>query len=133
MALGVEGDNIRIMPNATKPSALSLATASLARAHGRGVVVAGLTSNKQIGHTLKALALVQKHSPSRLDIFGDGEDRQLLESLRNDLGLESLVNFRGYVAGAPEVLTEYSFLLLTSKSEGQPLVLLEEIGRASCR
>ncbi|MFW0776199.1 MAG: glycosyltransferase [Rickettsiales bacterium] len=129
MALGVEGDNTRIMPNATKPSALSLATASLARAHGRGVVVAGLTSNKQIGHTLKALALVQKHSPSQLDIFGDGEDRQLLESLRNDLGLESLVNFRGYVAGAQDVLTEYSFLLFTSKSEGQGLVLLEAMAR----
>jgi poly(glycerol-phosphate) alpha-glucosyltransferase len=66
-----------------------------------------------------------------LDIYGDGEERAALESQRDELGLGERVHFHGHDRGARAKLGDASFLLLTSTSEGFPLVLVEAMA-AGC-
>lgn len=129
LALGVGANNLRIMPNTTKQAVISKTETALSRTPKKGVVIARLSSNKQINHALQALARLQNGSPSDLHIYGDGDQRALLEALCTNLALNKHVTFKGHVPGAQEALTDYSFLLFTSQAEGQGLVLLEAMAR----
>ena len=99
----------------------------LTRPAHRGVVVASLTSRKRVGDAVAAA--VSAGVP--LDVYGDGPDRAaLLERLRV-AGAETVVRLHGHHPDARRAFREASFSLLTSTSEGAPLVLLESMA-AGC-
>src|SRR5690554_4902366 len=100
----VEGDNLRVMPNATKQAALPVTDAALARTPGKGIAIARLSSNKQISHALQSLAKVQTDPSPVLQIYGDGDQRASLESLCADLVLNERTTFKGHVPGVQEAL-----------------------------
>ncbi|HBX9988519.1 glycosyltransferase family 4 protein [Klebsiella variicola] len=60
-----------------------------------------------------------------LYIAGDGSKRAQLESQAKSLNLESKVKFLGKVSDMPSLYKECDILLMTSRYEGLPMVLLE--------
>ncbi len=95
-----------------------------------GVVLASLDDRKRIGDAVRAIAAARAAgSPVRLDVYGDGPRRGELESLATELGVAEHVRFRGYQPDAVESFGTASFLLLTSRAEGFPLVLAEGMSR----
>jgi len=65
----------------------------------------------------------------RTPIYGDGPHRAALESRIVDLALQDRVEMHGHVPGAFDQLETAGALLLTSRHEGQPLVILEALAR----
>lgn len=61
----------------------------------------------------------------RIDIYGEGEDRQKLESLRKKLNLEQYVGFPGFCKDIRKEYLSSSFYVMSSRYEGLPMVLLE--------
>lgn len=59
------------------------------------------------------------------DIYGDGPEREHLECLIKEYGLEHVVNLMGNSNNIYNVYNNYSMLVLTSNYEGFPMVLIE--------
>lgn len=58
-------------------------------------------------------------------IIGEGDERDQLELLTKNLGLENRIFFLGYIPDAQEYLKAFDIFILPSKKEGLPYVLLE--------
>lgn len=63
----------------------------------------------------------------KLYICGDGEDKKSLEKLISTLQLENHVRLLGFVENVDEYLRNAIFLVLSSRVEGFPMVLLEAL------
>lgn len=62
-----------------------------------------------------------------LDIYGDGEWRELLERQIVAYGLSNNVYLKGFVENIAECYTKASIYVMTSRFEGFPMVLLEAL------
>jgi glycosyltransferase involved in cell wall biosynthesis len=60
-----------------------------------------------------------------LDIYGEGSDREYLESLISFHGLTDRVTLRGHHPDPAEIWVDHDILVLTSRGEGTPLTLFE--------
>lgn len=89
---------------------------------GRGIVLASLEKRKRVDHAVRAVA--NASAPVTLDIFGDGPERPRVERAAAQA---PGVTVHGYRADASSELGRSSFLLLSSRSEGFPLVLIESM------
>lgn len=121
--------NVVVIPN-SRGTAPPPEAAVRPRDPASAVVLAALTPRKRVSHAIDAVqrASVQLGTPLRLDVFGDGESREALERRVDG---SALVRFHGYDPDARRRLADASFLLLTSRSEGFPLVLIESMA-AGC-
>ncbi|MCU1416856.1 MAG: glycosyltransferase [Schumannella sp.] len=90
----------------------------------RGVVLASLTARKRVDHAMQAAY----DAAAILDVYGDGELRERLETLAE--GLHG-VQLHGHLPDARAQLGSASFVLSTGSSEGFPLVLVEALA-AGC-
>lgn len=61
----------------------------------------------------------------RLVLIGDGPEKTRLEQLVTQRGLEAKVHFLGYRNNGRELLELMSLFVLSSRSEGMPIALLE--------
>jgi len=97
---------------------------------GEGIMLASLTARKRVDHAVRAVAGASAGYPGvSLDVYGEGPERErVAETIA---GLDAPVRLRGHVPDAKELLGSASFLLLTSSSEGLPLVLVEAMA-AGC-
>lgn len=96
------------------------------RDSGVGVMLASLNGRKRVQHAIKAVRTARDSGTDcSLTIFGDGPDRGRLEQLVDESGLASSVHLPGFSETARRNLWSASFTLLTSTTEGLPLVLLE--------
>jgi glycosyltransferase involved in cell wall biosynthesis len=91
------------------------------------VVAAGrFVPQKAFGRLIRAYApLAASHPDWRLDIYGSGSTKPVLQKLIDELGIESNVILRGYSRDMPTVLAQSSIYALSSRFEGFPMVLLE--------
>jgi len=120
-------DVVEVVPN---PVALPAAPASGPRDARRGVLVGSLIERKRVEHALRAVALAREAGAELgLDVYGDGPLRGELEMLAARLGLSDAVRFHGFRPDALEEFGRASFFLLTSRTEGFPLVLAEGMSR----
>lgn len=62
-----------------------------------------------------------------LTLLGDGPLRQSLERLAGSLGLEGRVTFAGHVPDAAGRMSSHDVLLMSSRYEGVPAVLVEAL------
>ncbi|MGP5164325.1 glycosyltransferase [Arthrobacter rhombi] len=100
------------------------------RSATRGVMVARLAPVKDIPKALRIIQKVHQQDPRvTLDIYGGGPDAEILKNLRTTMGLDGVVNFHGPTPQAARHFNTAAFTLLTSRSEMQPLVLMEAMGR----
>lgn len=61
----------------------------------------------------------------RFIIIGDGELREELEGYAGELGVEKMVEFRGWVKELKEIYGEMDIAALTSLNEGTPVSIIE--------
>ena len=88
--------------------------------------MARLNVVKDQGTLLRAAReVVDRYPAFRLDLVGDGPERGALERLRRDLGLEDHVRLVGYREDVQALLQASDVFVLTSRSEGLALTLLE--------
>jgi glycosyltransferase involved in cell wall biosynthesis len=88
--------------------------------------VGRLAPIKQVDLLLRALAVVKREIPGvRAVIVGDGPLRRELETLAETLGLGDAVEFAGQRADVPSILEKSRVFVLTSKTEGLSLALME--------
>jgi glycosyltransferase involved in cell wall biosynthesis len=78
---------------------------------------------KRVGDLVAAMRHVDRSA--RLDVYGDGPERQGIADLVVRLGLEASVVLRGVVPRPQAALQDMSVLVLPSAAEGFPMVLIE--------
>ncbi|MCW3493022.1 glycosyltransferase [Microbacterium sp. SSM24] len=121
--------NLEVVPN---PLAVPAAIRRLPPDRLRGVIVSRLSALKRLDHALRVVAGVRAMGlPVTLDIIGDGRQRTRLERVAADLGISEAVRFSGYDPDGAAHFAEAAWTLLTSRSEGGSLVLLEAMA-AGC-
>jgi glycosyltransferase involved in cell wall biosynthesis len=64
-------------------------------------------------------------------VAGTGEEKENLERMAGSLGLDDRVRFLGFRLDVPELLQRVDFMVLPSRYEGMPLIILEAMA-AGC-
>jgi glycosyltransferase involved in cell wall biosynthesis len=96
------------------------------KSSGPAVLVARLSPEKDVFTLLEAAALVVKEDASfRLEIAGDGPELHGLQRRTVELNLTEQVRFLGVVREVPELLARAGLFVLSSRTEGISLTLLE--------
>jgi phosphatidylinositol alpha-1,6-mannosyltransferase len=97
----------------------------------RLVTVARLCKGKNIGNVLRALAMLKGEVDFGYDVVGDGDLRQELECLANDLQIGHRVRFLGRLATSDTIanLDFADLLVLPSLFEGFGIVYAEAAAR----
>lgn len=92
------------------------------------VVVSRLSTLKRIDHIIRAFEIVVKEIPdAQLEIWGKGDQEIALKTLISDLDLASNVYLKGYTNTPDQIYKKGLFSILTSKSEGFALSVLESM------
>lgn len=73
---------------------------------------------------LQALAMPSASGVTAV-LIGDGAERERLRAIASQLGVEARVHFTGGIEGAARLLPAFDAFVLSSRSEGTPIVLLE--------
>jgi glycosyltransferase involved in cell wall biosynthesis len=90
------------------------------------VVTAGrFVFQKNQADLLRAFALVNKETSCRLVLIGDGEQRDSLNLLAENLGISDSLLFLGYQKNPFKFISRSSLFAFPSLFDAQPLVLLE--------
>jgi len=88
--------------------------------------VGSLKPIKGIDVLLRSVApVMQAHARAKLVVVGDGPDRGALQLLARELGVADRVQFAGLRADVDTLLRAADALVLSSRSEALPTVLLE--------
>ncbi|MFP5318566.1 MAG: glycosyltransferase family 4 protein [Acidimicrobiia bacterium] len=118
--------DVSVIPNGVRAWAGRQREAPDAAGLRQVVVVSRLTGHKRIDVVIEAVA---RTDDVRLEVLGDGPERQRLEDLRDRLGLASRVAFAGNVAHDEVMarLAEADALLSASSYEGLPHVAIEAL------
>ena len=120
---------VRIIPNWVDIKEIEGIQVSKKRRVGFRVLFVGrLHRVKQVDLLIRAFHLIhERNSNTNLYVLGDGEQRQSLIKLTNDLGLSDSVHFMGYVDQRTvfEMMKLSDVFVLPSKVEGNPRVLIE--------
>lgn len=122
-ALGIARDRIAVIPN---PSLLSEACGPTPPDHRYILGIGRLEPQKDWPLALASFAKVRDPA-LHLEILGDGRERAELEAAIERLGLAGRVHLRGYVDGAAPWIARAEALLLTSRFEGAPNVVVEAV------
>lgn len=126
---GVPREKITWIPNGFAPANHTITRAASRRALGiaDNVIVAGwvgrLSREKGADVMLDALA---KSDPSwRLSIVGEGVERDRLKEQAAGLGISDRVSWHGAVPNAGALMPAFDAFVLSSRTEGTPIALLE--------
>ncbi len=115
---------IRVIPNLADMDHFKPASESSRRYDV--VSTSRLYSVKNVETTLRALAIARETMPDlKAAIGGKGPERERLETLAADLKLGDGVEFLGYMEDVADVLNQGRLCILTSRSEGFPISILE--------
>jgi glycosyltransferase involved in cell wall biosynthesis len=128
-AFGQAGTSVSVIANAVLPMAETSAPLTLA-AVPRPVlgVVGRLSSEKGVDVFIRTAQILRARSfEFAALIVGDGPERQALETLTNELGLGSQISFLGSRSDIDAVYRAIDLLVIPSRSEGLPNVLLEAL------
>jgi glycosyltransferase involved in cell wall biosynthesis len=91
-------------------------------------LVGRLTSQKGVDSFLAAAQVIcATHPATRFIVAGMGPDRAALELEAKDMGVAGNVRFLGYRDDVPALLAASDIVVLPSRSEGLPIVLLEAL------
>jgi len=129
----VDKDRIRVIEygpdlEQLRPVSRSVARADLGLGDEFYVGIVARIDFRQKGHDI-VLNAIRRHGglPDnvRLLIVGDGPDAQRAKSFAKEHRLESYVTFKSYVANISSVYSALDALLIPSRYEGVPIVMLQ--------
>lgn len=93
-----------------------------------GVIISRLSTLKRVDHTVRAFKNVVERIPdAKLEIWGVGNQYSSLKKLINQLQLDNNVFLKGYTHYPDKIYQKALFSVLTSKSEGFALSVLESM------
>ena len=122
---------IHVVPNFVdtrlyRPGGLSAFARTLARPEEALLVhVSNFRPVKRIRDVLGIFERVQRRTPARLLLIGDGPDRSIAEKLAREGGFSDKTTFLGNVAAIETILPAAKLLLLPSDAESFGLAALE--------
>ncbi len=127
--IGIPADRIRILNNGVAAPHVDRQPA-LAGAPQTILFLGNLIERKGVSDLLHALKAMPSDTPGWRAILAGGGDIEGYRALARDLGIADRVEFAGWVdrAGAVDLITRASMLVLPSYDEGLPLVILEAMG-----
>jgi len=127
--LGVARDRIRVVPNAienTKLVSPEFHREILTDRPVRIVTAGRLSYEKGYDVLLRAVANIHHTAPAfKVYIYGHGPEEERLKQMAHELGIVDVVEFCGFVDAILPILHDSDWLILPSRSEGMPNVLLE--------
>ena len=91
------------------------------------LAIARMEPQKNLALALRAFAALRARQPARLVILGEGRERKALEALALRLGVAEAVEMPGFASDVGAVLAQASLLLMTSRYEGFPAVVVEAL------
>lgn len=123
---GYWGDlsNIEVIPNAAKFISSGYSSCQ----NKRVIAVGRLDYQKGFDRLIEAWALVQqtdKYSDWSLDIFGQGEWRDMLQQMIDERGLQDRVTLNKPTKDIAKEYAASSMLVMSSHYEGFPMVMIE--------
>ena len=126
------GDRVRLVHNAVLTSAVRDGVDERLSLPGSPRPVLGvigrLSAEKGIDVLLRAVRVLHDHGTrASLLIAGDGPERETLTKLRDELGLGESVHFLGAVHPIAALYPHLDVVVLSSRTEGLPNVLLEAL------
>ena len=89
------------------------------------IAVGRLNEQKDFATLLRAFATLRERRDVRLIIFGEGPERRNLEALAQELGVAQEVSLPGFAENPYAAMRRASLLVLSSRWEGLPTVLIE--------
>lgn len=89
--------------------------------------VGRLSREKGLDVLLRALPALGS-LPYALHVIGEGRERPALEALARQLGVAERVIWHGAISNAERLFTGFDTFVLSSRTEGTPLVLFEAMG-----
>lgn len=129
---GLPAEKIVVIPNGVDPARYpaehAAAPASLGVAEGRRLVtfIGRLDPQKGVRWLIdSAPAWLAEAADCDLVLVGDGPERATLERQAAELGIADRVHLVGWRADVPEILAASQLLVLPSRWEGMPNVVLE--------
>jgi glycosyltransferase involved in cell wall biosynthesis len=126
---GVRNEKIHFLANGFAPPASMIPRAAARRMLGLtdNALVAGWVGrlSHEKGADVMLNALAQCDASWRLSVIGEGPEGDRLRAQAADLGVADRVVWHGAVAKAGELLSAFDAFVLSSRTEGTPIVLLE--------
>lgn len=127
---GIPRDKLHVIYNAVDPTLLPQQcdeSAPWLTTPGKCIVTMGrLHAQKGHWHLLRAMkAVIEQIPDAKLLILGDGEYRQRLLTLAEDLGISQNVYFPGYITAPHGYVRKADVFVLSSLYEGMPNAMLE--------
>lgn len=114
--------NIEVIPNAI----VSLPDKPAALKNPKAIAIGRYTHQKGFDYLIDAWVSVHRVHPHwQLDIVGDGECREALQKQINDNHLQGVVHLLPATNRVDEIYSGASLLIMSSRYEGLPMVLLE--------
>ena len=116
--------NIKVIPNAAKFISSGYSSCQ----NKRVIAVGRLDYQKSFDRLIEAWALVQqtdKYSDWHLDIFGQGEWRNMLQQMIDERGLQDRVTLNKPTKDIAKEYAGSSILVMSSHYEGFPMVMIE--------
>lgn len=117
-----EMQNIRVIPNAANFIAQKYSDCS----EKRVIAVGRLDYQKSFDRLIMVWEKVHEKMPDwRLDIFGQGEWKAMLQGMIDERGLQDCVRLNGPTKDIGKEYAESSMLVMSSHYEGFPMVMIE--------
>ena len=127
---GVRPERLQLIPNAyaqgSEPLDRALARRLLGVDDERLLIgwVGRLSPEKGPELMIRAVAALASH-PVSVAVIGDGSERSRLRSLAWELGVADRIHWHGTIPDAGRLFPAFDLVLLSSQTEGTPMVLLE--------
>ena len=125
---GVSADKIRLIPNGwSGPTPLSCDEARRKLGLESDALVAGWVGrlSREKGCDVLVAAASHLRSDVTISVLGDGRERGALEMQAASLGVEARIRWHGTVPDAGRLMAAFDVFVLSSRTEGTPIVLFE--------
>jgi glycosyltransferase involved in cell wall biosynthesis len=129
---GVSRERVRLLRNASRPSGMLEERDKARRVLGIPDATFSIGWVGRLSRE-KGLDLVLHALPALADldvvltVVGDGVEHERMRQLARALGLSNRVRFAGIVLDAGRLIRAFDALILSSRTEGTPIILLEAI------
>ncbi len=128
-SMGVSQSKIEVIPNAIEDFKLigdDFQRKVVSSKTIVGICAGRLSSEKGQDILIRAAAFIKDRFPDfRIDIYGHGPEEKKLKEMTAELSVTAQIRFCGFVDNILPVLKEADFMILPSRSEGMPNILLE--------